>query len=163
MGRAAAALAAALALCACAPPVDRLLADLKRDPAKLPDPTPKGTPTLLYLVRLQGGAITLANGPIVLPQETLALERALAARRDTAPPYWAVVIRPDDRPAWWSPMDPVAKVRLSHANDGSFTAEGGASSPTEMIVALRVPKLPGGRVVFYDAAGRASGEIEMGP
>ena len=158
------AVAAALVFAGCGePPVQRLLTDLAHNPAKLPEALPKGTLVVMYLVRLNGATITKSAGPLGLPAETLALERALASRRDTQPPMWAVVVTADNKPSWWSPVDPVPKVRVSHADNGAFRAHGGSSATTETLVALRVPKIAGGRVVFYNAAGQAAGTIELGP
>jgi hypothetical protein len=134
---------------------------LATNPARLPDAIESTTPVVMVLLRLAGGKVVHESEPIVLHHEALGLERALAARRDTPPPYWAVQVLQDGTPRYWSPVDPVPKVRVTVPGK-ERNLSGGKVGLEESIVALRVPFFPRSRLTFYDAAGHEAGELRFG-
>lgn len=161
--RAAGAIALALALAGCGPaktPVARLIDDLAHDPAKLPERFPAETPVVLYLVGFSYGQIAREAGPLLMRGEHLALERALATKRDTQPSYWVVVADPQGKPRWWAGIEPVPKIHLTDNDPSGKPLPRGAE--LETVVAVRVPFYPEGKIEFYDPQGHLAGTIPFG-
>jgi hypothetical protein len=138
-----------------------LVAALSADPARLPAVLAPGTPVVLVLLHFDGNTLVHESEPIVLPHETLALERALAARRDTQPPFWAVQALADGTPRYWTPVDPIPKIRVSLSGEGGGLS-GGRVALDETIVALRFPFFPESVLRFYDASGKEAGAFRFG-